>query len=138
MEHWISQLLSTTQSTLHEKVLSALKPQQEGSTFSLEECAHSNVTQVASMALYFQWTKDCEHALTQCRYIIVYHCHLILALFVCLVDCAPPTLQSSKYSCTVYHCLFSDITYTIYQLGFPYLVDVMSFYLSSHTMMIVL
>ena len=34
----------------------------------MEEVAHSQVSQVAIMALYFQWCKECENALLQCRY----------------------------------------------------------------------
>jgi len=32
----------------------------EGSSFSIEECAHQSITQVANMALYFQWARECE------------------------------------------------------------------------------
>ena len=58
---------STTSSTLHRLLLSAIDV-KEGTNFSLEECARNNVTQVAFMALYFQWTRDSEIALSQCRY----------------------------------------------------------------------
>lgn len=37
-------------------------------SLSLEEVAQSQVSQVAIMALYFFWCKECESALMQCRY----------------------------------------------------------------------
>lgn len=61
-------MLSSTRSTLHRLLMLAINLKEGSSSFSLEECAHSNVTQVAFMALYFQWARDSENALSQCRY----------------------------------------------------------------------
>lgn len=66
-EQWMSQLLVSTHSTLHDLIIQAVDL-DDSTSFSLEECAHSCLTQVANMALYFRWTRECEQALVQCRY----------------------------------------------------------------------
>jgi len=58
VEVWISSLLSSLHSSLHQLLMAAIT--HEGSSFSLEECAHQSITQVANMALYFQWARECE------------------------------------------------------------------------------
>ena len=63
----MSKLLLSTQSTLRQLILQAVDIKDPAS-FSLEECAHDSITQVANMAIYFQWMRECEQALVQCRY----------------------------------------------------------------------
>jgi len=64
VEQWCKDLLSSIQHTLHDLMTS---PVVHGS-LPLEEVAHSQVSQVALMALFFVWSKECENALMQCRY----------------------------------------------------------------------
>lgn len=66
-EQWMCDLVVSTQSSLRSLILQAITSDSAAS-FSLEECAHSSLTQVANMALYFRWTRECEQALLQCRY----------------------------------------------------------------------
>ena len=56
-----------------------LSGQQDG--FSLEEVAQTHPTQVVSIALHSHWTKDCEQALMQCRYIRIHSllCQCLIA-----------------------------------------------------------
>ena len=63
----MAQLLLSTQSTLRSLIATTVEA-GDGTSFSLEDIAHSSLTQVANMALLFRWTKECEHALIQCRY----------------------------------------------------------------------
>ena len=63
----MSKLLLSTQSTLHQLIVQAVDVKDPAS-FSLEDCAHNSIAQVANMALYFQWMRECEQALVQCRY----------------------------------------------------------------------
>ena len=63
----MAQLLLSTHSTLRSLIAKAVAS-EDSPTFSLEDCAHGSLTQVASMALLFRWTKECEQALIQCRY----------------------------------------------------------------------
>ena len=72
VEVWASHLLAGVQATVREQLLSVLTVQQDG--FSLEECAHKHPTQVASLAIYSQWTNECEQALMQCRCIFYNTC----------------------------------------------------------------
>ena len=58
VELWISSLLSSLRSSLHQLLMSAITHDRGG--FSLEECVHHNITQVATMALFFHWAKECE------------------------------------------------------------------------------
>ncbi len=76
VEVWASHLLAGIQATVREQLLSVLTVQQDG--FSLEECAHTHPTQVASLAIYSQWTKECEQALIQCRYTYCTYVHVSL------------------------------------------------------------
>ena len=66
-EQWMSELLLSTHSTLRHLILHAVDI-KDPTSFSLEDCAHGSLTQVANMALYFQWMRECEQALVQCRY----------------------------------------------------------------------
>ena len=68
MELWAGQLSSRIHSTLCQFITSPASNGGDGLTFSLEDIARSHVTQVASMALFLQWCRECEHALLQCRY----------------------------------------------------------------------
>lgn len=63
----MSNLLLSTQSTLRQLILQAVDI-KDPTSFSLEDCAHDSITQVANMAVYFQWMRECEQALVQCRY----------------------------------------------------------------------
>ena len=67
VELWISSLLSSLRSSLHQLLMSAITPDR--GSFSLEECVHHNVTQVATMTLYFHWTKECELVRTAAKYL---------------------------------------------------------------------
>lgn len=71
-EQWMCDLVVSSQSSLRALILDAIQPSGSSSdptaSFSLEECAHSSLTQVANMALYFRWARECEQALLQCRY----------------------------------------------------------------------
>ena len=67
VELWISSLLSSLRSSLHQLLMSAITPDR--GTFSLEECVHHNVTQVAAMTLYFHWAKECELVRTAAKYL---------------------------------------------------------------------
>ena len=58
VELWISSLLSSLRSSLHQLLMSAIT--HDRGSFSLEECVHHNITQVATMALFFHWSKECE------------------------------------------------------------------------------
>ena len=58
VELWISSLLSSLRSSLHQLLMSAIT--HDRGSFSLEECVHHNITQVATMALFFHWAKECE------------------------------------------------------------------------------
>ena len=57
VERWTASLLSSCQSSLQQELGVATSP---GSGASVEEWAYQRVTQVASMALFCQWTRDCE------------------------------------------------------------------------------
>ena len=63
----MSKLLLSTQSTLRQLILQTVDIKDPAS-FSLEDCAHDSITQVANMAVFFQWMRECEQALVQCRY----------------------------------------------------------------------
>lgn len=65
VEQWAGHLLSSVHSTLHQLITSSTC---SGDAFSLEELARAQVSQVTGMGLFFQWRKECEHALLQCRY----------------------------------------------------------------------
>ena len=68
-EQWMCDLVVSTQSSLRSLILQAIQPGSDtAASFPLEECAHTSLTQVANMALYFRWTRECEQALVQCRY----------------------------------------------------------------------
>ena len=67
-EQWMCELVVSSQSTLRELILQAIEPSKDSASFPLEEVAHTSLTQVANMALYFWWTRECEQALLQCRY----------------------------------------------------------------------
>ena len=67
-EQWMAKLLLSTKSTLHDLIIQTVEFNNNSPSFSLEECAHSSLTQVANMALYLRWTRECEQALVQCRY----------------------------------------------------------------------
>lgn len=80
VEGWLKELLSATRSTLRGLLASAVEnvgvasslaaqgsrttatglAPPPGAGYSVEELARGNVCQVAAMALYCQWTKDCE------------------------------------------------------------------------------
>ena len=73
VENWACELLSSIHSTLHQHITTSPTignsgGMDMGQAFSLEDTAHSQVTQVSTMALYFQWCRESEHALLQCRY----------------------------------------------------------------------
>ncbi len=75
VEQWACELLLSIHSTLRQHIttspaagVSGGVGDTGGQPFSLEETARSQVTQVSAMALYFQWCRECEHALLQCRY----------------------------------------------------------------------
>ena len=74
-EQWMCDLVVSTQSSLRALILQSIQPSSgsgsssdPAASFPLEECAHSSLTQVANMALYFRWARECEQALLQCRY----------------------------------------------------------------------
>ena len=67
VEQWAEQLLCSVHSTLQHHITS-LTCGSGGSAFSLEDTVRSQVAQVASMAVFFQWCHECEQALLQCRY----------------------------------------------------------------------
>ena len=68
-EQWMCDLVVSTRSSLHAFILQAIQSTSDTTaSFPLEETAHTSLTQVANMALYFRWTKECEQALLQCRY----------------------------------------------------------------------
>lgn len=69
-EQWMCDLVLSTQSSLRTLIFQAIQPNSSdpATSFPLEECAHASLTQVANMALYFRWTRECEQALLQCRY----------------------------------------------------------------------
>ncbi len=81
MEQWAGHLLTCIQATVRENILLVLTEQQD--SFSLEECAQMHSTQVASLALHSQWTKECEQALMQCRYTVC----LCTCTYVCVCVC---------------------------------------------------
>lgn len=67
VEQWASQLFSSVHSTLHHHITSPVCS-GDSSPLSLEDTVRSQVAQVACMALFFQWCRETEQALIQCRY----------------------------------------------------------------------
>jgi hypothetical protein len=70
VEQWAGQLLLSVHSTLQHNITSPICSGGAGggSAFSLDDTVRSHVAQVASMAVFFQWCRECEQALLQCRY----------------------------------------------------------------------
>ena len=56
VEDWLISLLSSIRSTIQQCLLQAM----DNDLPSLEELVLYQLTQVASVSLHHQWTKDCE------------------------------------------------------------------------------